>query len=149
MRCVACLRWRVGQRYVGCLIVGCVPGTHERVHQCTQDIHRSLSNDILSLYQGLLGKTSRINAAVLLDFVHMRGGGMPKFFVTFSLVHFWSIKRVYFLQNANNFNFKLFLRLYTWPTKQVFCLFYEESWIMSHFEFRLNRRLGVQKSCTR
>ena len=72
---------------MGCLIVGCVPETHERVHQCTQDIHRSLSNDIciLTLYQGLLGKTSRINAAVLLDFVQMRGGEgtAQNFFFTF------------------------------------------------------------------
>ena len=37
-------------------------------------------------------------------------------------MHFWSIKGVYFLQNANNLNFKLFLRLYRWPTKQVICL---------------------------
>ena len=33
------------------------------------------------------------------------------------------MKGVYFLQNANNLNFKLFFRLYTWPTKQVFCLY--------------------------
>ena len=51
------------------------------------------------------------------------GRALPKFFVTFSSVHFWSIKGVYFLQNANNLNFKLFLRLYTWPKKQVFCLY--------------------------
>ena len=38
-------------------------------------------------------------------------------------MHFWSIKGVYFLQNANNLNFKLFFRLYTWPTKQIFCLY--------------------------
>ena len=57
------------------------------------------------------GTFSRKKAAVLLDFVQMRGGGgaLPKFFVTFSLVHFWSIKRVYFLQNTNNLNFNLFL----------------------------------------
>ena len=30
---------------------------------------------------------------------------------------------LYSLQNATNFNFKLFFRLYTWPTKQVFCLY--------------------------
>ena len=51
------------------------------------------------------------------------GGGCQKFFVTFSEVHFWSIKGVHFLQNANNLNFKLFFRLYTWPTNQVFCLY--------------------------
>ena len=38
-------------------------------------------------------------------------------------MHFWSIKGVYFLQNDNNLNFKLVFRLYTWPTKQVFCLY--------------------------
>ena len=38
-------------------------------------------------------------------------------------MHFWSIKGIYFLQNANNLYFKLFLRLYKWPTKQVFCLY--------------------------
>ena len=30
---------------------------------------------------------------------------------------------MYFLQNDNNLKFKLFFRLYTWPTKQVFCLY--------------------------
>ena len=51
------------------------------------------------------------------------GRALPKFFVTFSEMHFWSIKGVYFLQNANNLSFKLFFMLYTWPTKQVFCLY--------------------------
>ena len=37
-------------------------------------------------------------------------------------MYLWLIKGVRFLQNANNFNFKLFFRLYIWPTKQVFCL---------------------------
>ena len=37
-------------------------------------------------------------------------------------MHIWSIKGVYFLQNANNLNLKLPFRLYTWPTKRVFCL---------------------------
>ena len=39
-----------------------------------------------------------------------QGGGraLPKFFGSFSLVHFWSIKGVCFLQNANNLNFTLF-----------------------------------------
>ena len=41
-----------------------------------------------------------------MDFVQIRGGGVPaQIFVTFSLVHFRSIKDVYFLQNANNLNF--------------------------------------------
>ena len=44
--------------------------------------------------------------AALLDFVQMRGGGYPYY------VHFWSIKGVYFLQNANNLNVKLFFRLF-------------------------------------
>ena len=49
----------------------------------------------------------------------MRGGrALPKFFA-----HFWSIKGVHFLKNANDLNFKLFFRLYTWPTKQIFCLY--------------------------
>ena len=34
-----------------------------------------------------------------------------------------AIKRVYFLQKANNLNVKLFFSFYTWPTKQVFCLY--------------------------
>ena len=44
--------------------------------------------------------------AVLLDFVQMRRGGraLPKFFGTFSWVHFWSIKGVSFFQNGNNLN---------------------------------------------
>lgn len=37
-------------------------------------------------------------------------------------MYFWSIKRVYFLQNANNLDFKLLFKLYAWPKKQVFCL---------------------------
>ena len=36
------------------------------------------------------------------------GGALPNFFVTLSLVHFWSIKGIFFLQNANNLKFKLF-----------------------------------------
>ena len=49
--------------------------------------------------------------AVLLDFVQMRGAGEgpAQFLSQFEEVHFWSIKGVYFLQNANNLNFKLFL----------------------------------------
>ena len=58
-----------------------------------------------------LGTVSREQTAVLLDFVQMKGWGkaLPKFFVTFSYVHFWSIIGVYFLQNANNLDFKLFV----------------------------------------
>ena len=74
------------------------------------------------LIVSLFGKVSR--GKLLFFFVQMRGGrALPKFFVTFSEMYFWSIKGVYFLQNANNLNFKLFFRLYTWPTKQVFCLY--------------------------
>ena len=40
-----------------------------------------------------LGTTSRIKAAVLLDFVQMQGeGGLSKCFDTLTQVHFWSIK---------------------------------------------------------
>ena len=59
------------------------------------------------MYSFREGFTKKV--AILLDFVQMRGGGMPKFFVTFSEVHFLSIKGVYFPKNANNLNFKLFL----------------------------------------
>ena len=45
----------------------------------------------------------------LLDFVQMRGGALPKFFGTFSRIAFLVNKGVYFFQNANNLNFKLFL----------------------------------------
>ena len=49
------------------------------------------------------GRSHEKETAVLLDFVQIRGGGaLPKFCVTFSEVHFWSIIGVYFLQNANN-----------------------------------------------
>ena len=54
----------------------------------------------------LSGKVSRKNVAHLLDFIQMRGGRAAQFCVTFSEVHFWSIKGVYFLPNANNLNFK-------------------------------------------
>ena len=57
----------------------------------------------------ILGKVSLEKAAVLLDSVQMRRGeegrAPPKFVGTFSLVHFWSIKGVYFINNANNLNF--------------------------------------------
>ena len=68
---------------------------------------------------------------------------------TFSLLHFWLIKGVYFLRNANNLNFKLFFRLYTSPTKQVFCLYLrrildnESFWMLSKSTF-----LAFKKSCT-
>ena len=36
------------------------------------------------------------------------GGGPAHFLASFQEVHFWSIKGVYFFQNANNLNFRLF-----------------------------------------
>ena len=59
------------------------------------------------------GRSHEKKTSVLLDFVQMWGGALPKFCVTFSEVHFWSIIGVYFLQNAYNLNFKLFFRLYS------------------------------------
>ena len=62
---------------------------------------------------GTLAKVSRKKAAILLDFVQMRGGGpCPNFLSPFH-GWFWSIKGVGFLQNASNLNFKLFFRWYT------------------------------------
>ena len=58
------------------------------------------------MYSFREGFTKKV--AILLDFVQMRGGH-AQFFVTFSEVHFWSIKGVFFPPNANNLNFKLFL----------------------------------------
>ena len=52
------------------------------------------------------GFTKKVIA--LLDFVQMKVGGLPKFLVTFLKVHFWSLELVYFIQIANNLNFKLF-----------------------------------------
>ena len=53
---------------------------------------------------------SRKIVAVLLDVVQMRGGWpCPNFLSPFHKCFFWSIKRVYFLQKANNLNFKLFI----------------------------------------
>ena len=43
---------------------------------------------------------------------HEGGGALPKCFGTFSRGAFLVTKGVYFFQNANNFNFKLFFRLY-------------------------------------
>ena len=47
------------------------------------------------------------------------GRALPNFFGPFQ-VHFWSIKGVYFLQNANNWNLKLFFRLYIYCIYSVF-----------------------------
>ena len=43
-----------------------------------------------------------------------RGGSCPNLGVLFQGVHFWSIKGVYFFQNANNLNFELVFRLFIW-----------------------------------
>ena len=48
-----------------------------------------------------------------------KGGGPAQFFFTFS---FLVNNKSLFPQNSNNLNFKLFVRLYTWSTTQVFCL---------------------------
>ena len=64
-------------------------------------------------------------------------------------MHFRSIKGVYFLQNANNLNLKLFSRLYTWPTKQVICLYLRR--ILDNESFWMSRKstfLAFKKSCT-
>ena len=53
-----------------------------------------------SLNDSFSGTVTRGKTAVLLDFVLMRGGAAPAFLVN---------KGVYFLQNANNFNSKLYL----------------------------------------
>ena len=66
------------------------------------------------------------------------GEALPKFLVPFQDVHFWSIKGLYFFQNANNLNFKLFLGCIQDPQSKYFASIYEEFWIMSHFECRLN-----------
>ena len=68
------------------------------------------------------------------------GGVLPNFFATFLWVQFWSIKGVYFLQNDNNFNFKLFLGCSHDPQSKYSAFIQEEFWIMSHFECSLNRR---------
>ena len=64
-------------------------------------------------------------------------------------MHFWSIKGVYFLQNANNLNSKLFFFiLYTWPTKQVFCLYLRR--ILDNKSFWMSLKspfLASKKSC--
>ena len=56
----------------------------------------------------LLGTFSRKNCFSF-GFCLNEGGGPCQIFVTFSKVHFCSITAVYFLQNANNLNFKLFI----------------------------------------
>ena len=62
---------------------------------------------------------------------------MPNFFFTFSFVHFWSIEGGYFLQNANNLNFKLFFGCIHDPQSKYSAFILEEFWIISHFECRL------------
>ena len=70
---------------------------------------------------------------------------MPNFFFTFSWVHFWSIEGGYFLQNANNLNFKLFFGCIHDPQSKYSAFILEEFWIMSHFECRLSRRFWRSK----
>ena len=54
---------------------------------------------------GTLAKVSRKKAAVLMDFVQMRGGGpCPNFLAPFHECIFSSIKGVSFFQNGNNLN---------------------------------------------
>ena len=46
-----------------------------------------------------------------------RGGwSYPNLLVLFQGVYFWSIKGVYFFQNANNLNFEVIFRLFIWGT---------------------------------
>ena len=55
-----------------------------------------------------LGKTSIKKKHFLSGLARMMGGGVypcPNFLALFLEVHFWSIKRVYFLKNANVLNF--------------------------------------------
>ena len=55
-----------------------------------------------------LGKTSIEKKRFLSGIARMMGGGVypcPNFLALFLEVHFWSIKRVYFLKNANVLNF--------------------------------------------
>ena len=53
------------------------------------------------------------------------GGSLPNFFWHIFISAFLVIKRSLYsiYLYANNLNFKLFFMLYTWPTKQVFCLY--------------------------
>ena len=77
-----------------------------------------------------LGTISRGKTAILLDFVQMRGGrALPIFLDTFSQVLFWPIKGVYFLKNANNLNFKVFLGCIHDPQSKNFAFIPEEFWI--------------------
>ena len=54
------------------------------------------------------------------------------------------MKGVYFLQNANNVNFKLFLDCIHDPQSKYSVCIEEEFWIMNHFECHLNR--GIWRS---
>ena len=60
------------------------------------------------------GTVSWGKTAVLLDFVQMREGGraLPKFVAPFhKSIFVYIVKSVYFLQNANDLNFKLFFKV--------------------------------------
>ena len=52
------------------------------------------------------GRSLEKKIAVLLDFVQMRGGGLPNFFVTFSRRAFLVKKGIYSFQNTNYLNFE-------------------------------------------
>ena len=61
-----------------------------------------------------LGKVSRKNVAVLLDFFQMRGGeGPAQIFWHIFISAFLVNKGVFFLKNANNLSFKWLFRYYT------------------------------------
>ena len=63
------------------------------------------------LLDNTIGKGSRKKAAVLLDFVQMRGGGEgpAQIFWQLFIIAFLVNKEVYCIQNTNNFNVKVFL----------------------------------------
>ena len=56
-----------------------------------------------------------------------RGGPCPNFLSPFYSVHFWSIKGVPFLQNANNLNFKLFFYVVYMPHKASILPLFEKN----------------------
>ena len=91
----------------------------------------------------VVGWFHETKVAVLLDFVQMKGGrarALPKFFCHLFISAFLANKRSLFPQNANNLNFKVFFRLYTWPTKQEFCLYFRRILDKRYFGCHLNRR---------
>ena len=77
------------------------------------------------------------------------GGG--DFLAPFQAVHFWSIKGVYFFQNANNLNFKLFFRLYRiFSPKLTFKSWIstsEKSYLVTLFTFGFDDDLKSWRIC--